>query len=286
MAKAGGVKVLIVEDEIIIAREIEDNLTDMGYTVLDIVSNGKDAVEKAEELQPDIIFMDIILEGDMTGIEATIEIEKRMSVPVIYLTAHTDLGTLMEARETEPYGYITKPFNRKDLLVSIGMGLYKHRSDMKTNAMSSTIKLLLSSQPVNERLDLSLDYIFSVPNLVIKSKGAVFVVKDEPDTLILATHQGLNEETLNKINKIPFGKCHAGKAASEGAIIQTEETDECFGPGQEEGESCGHYCVPFIHHNRIIGVMHLFMEKGVKASKRDDEFFTSIADILAILCQM
>lgn len=124
-------KILIVEDEIIIARELEARLAAMGYDVPGIASSGKVALELALETQPDLVLMDIVLKGDMDGIETAAEIRCRLSTPIIYLTAFTDEKTLGRAKITEPFGYIVKPFAERELRANIEMALYKHEAEKK-----------------------------------------------------------------------------------------------------------------------------------------------------------
>ena len=99
-------KVLIVDDEIIIARELEARLQSMGYSVVGIASSGAEAIQRAGETQPDLILMDIVLKGDMNGVEAAAEIRRRWQIPIIYVTAYTDKRTLDDAKATQPFAYI------------------------------------------------------------------------------------------------------------------------------------------------------------------------------------
>lgn len=122
-------RVLIVEDETIVAMDIERRLKFMGYEVLHPVTTGEDAVLRAAEQSPDIILMDIMLDGELDGIDAAAVIRSQQSVPVIYLTAYADEETLKRAQVTEPFGYIIKPFEDRELKTCIQMALYKHRMD-------------------------------------------------------------------------------------------------------------------------------------------------------------
>lgn len=124
-------KILVVEDESIIAADIKNKLEDLGYIVSRIVSNGKDAIKSVSELDIDLVLMDIILKGDMDGIEAAGEIKKYMDIPIVYLTAHSDKKTIKRAKLTGPFGYIIKPFNNEILGSSIEIALYKHKMDSK-----------------------------------------------------------------------------------------------------------------------------------------------------------
>ena len=117
-------KIMIVEDEAIVAREIKAGIENMGYSVASISSRGEEAIEKVQEDRPDLILMDIQLKGQMDGIEAADIIESRFGIPVIFLTAYDDDERLKRAKSTLPYGYVLKPFRDRDLRITIEMGLY------------------------------------------------------------------------------------------------------------------------------------------------------------------
>lgn len=119
-------RILVVEDEAIVAMVIKKRLVNLGYSVSGVAATGKDAITKVEGTFPDLVLMDIMLKGDMDGIEAADEIRKRFSIPVVYLTAHSDEKTLERAKQTEPYGYILKPFTEKDLSTNIEIAIHKH----------------------------------------------------------------------------------------------------------------------------------------------------------------
>ncbi len=112
-------RVLIVEDEIVVASEIKLRLEAMGYMVTGIVNNGRDAISAAREHYPDVILMDITLKGKMDGLEATREINREQDIPVIFITAHTDEQTLDSAREASSHGIFTKPFSDDELKAAI-----------------------------------------------------------------------------------------------------------------------------------------------------------------------
>lgn len=136
-------RILIVEDEQITAEDLRDILTELGYDVADVVSNGPDALAFCEKDPPDLALMDIQIKGDMDGSETARTLRERFNVPVIYLTAHADRATLERAKIAQPLGYITKPFKQAELQASIEMGLYKHGEDVKAkqreDLLSSTL---------------------------------------------------------------------------------------------------------------------------------------------------
>lgn len=123
--------ILVVEDESIVAKDIQVCLRKLGYDVVGVVSSGEEAVEKAQEFDLDLVMMDIMLKGEMSGIEAADIIRKKKSIPVIFLTAYTDRNTVDKAKETEPYGYIIKPFKEIDIQTAIEIALYKHCREME-----------------------------------------------------------------------------------------------------------------------------------------------------------
>lgn len=122
-------KILVVEDEPIVALDIRRRLGHLGYAVVDCVTSGESAALAAAAQNPDLVLMDIMLEGDMDGIDAAAAIRKRANIPVIYLTAYADEETLHRAKITEPFGYIIKPFEDRELETCIQMALFKHKMD-------------------------------------------------------------------------------------------------------------------------------------------------------------
>ncbi len=125
-------KILIVEDEGLVAQDIRHRLIQMGYPSPEIASTGEDAVEIAARVYPDLILMDIILsKGYLDGVEAAEQIRKFLNVPIIYLTASSDAVTLSRAKSTEPNGYILKPFQTRELQIAIELTLYKYKVEQE-----------------------------------------------------------------------------------------------------------------------------------------------------------
>ena len=126
MAKA---KIMIVEDEWITADDIKMSLQSLGYAVTSMSSSGEEAIQNAEKDKPDLVLMDIVLQGEMDGIEAANQIHSCYDIPIIYLTAYADEKVLERAKITEPFGYIVKPFINEDLKIAIEIALYKHKDE-------------------------------------------------------------------------------------------------------------------------------------------------------------
>ncbi|HEY9670659.1 MAG TPA: ATP-binding protein [Waterburya sp.] len=124
-------KLLIVEDEEIVAFDLESTLKDLDYQVLAVVASGEDAITSAAQVQPDLVLMDIRLKGSMDGIEAAHEIRNRFNIPVIYLTAYADLNTLDRAKISEPFGYLVKPFKEQELQMTVEIALCRHQAEKR-----------------------------------------------------------------------------------------------------------------------------------------------------------
>ncbi len=124
-------KILIVEDEILVATDIEESLESLGYTIQNSVDTGKKAIEEVQRSLPDLVLMDINLKDEMTGIEAASIITQKHDVPIIYLTANADISTVNKAKVALPYGYIIKPFTDKELQTNIEIAIFKFGNDLK-----------------------------------------------------------------------------------------------------------------------------------------------------------
>ncbi|MBN2102891.1 PAS domain S-box protein [bacterium] len=122
--------ILIVEDEVIIAYDLQQKLQTLGYQVPDICTSGEEAIESTNKHLPDLILMDIRLHGNMSGIEAVEQIQKQHDMPIIYLTAHTDTSTLEKAKHTRPEGYLVKPIDDEQSIYGpIEIALHKHQME-------------------------------------------------------------------------------------------------------------------------------------------------------------
>ena len=124
-------QILVVEDEHIVAKDIQYRLQGLGYHIPAVASSGEEALQKAEETRPDLVLMDIRLKGPMNGVEAAEELRRRFNIPVVYLTAYADDHTLHRAKVTEPFGYLLKPFEERELYTCIEVALYKHQMEQK-----------------------------------------------------------------------------------------------------------------------------------------------------------
>ncbi len=136
------INILVTEDESIVRKDIERSLKKLGYNVVGSADTGEKAIELAIKLKPDLALMDIMLKGEMTGIEAAERIKREIDIPIIFLTAYADESTLAKAKVTEPHGYILKPFKEIDIHTSIEMAIHKHGKEREIKIEADFLRSL------------------------------------------------------------------------------------------------------------------------------------------------
>ena len=134
-------RLLLVEDEALTAMNLKSNLIDLGYEVPAMVSTGEEAIRATAELLPDLIIMDITLDGSMSGIEAADVIHKSYACPIVFLTAHSDSETIRMAKTAEPFGYLPKPYNISTLKSTIEIALYKSEADARIRESEKRLQI-------------------------------------------------------------------------------------------------------------------------------------------------
>jgi len=119
-------RILIVEDEVIVSKYIEACIVNLGYETAEVITSGEEAVLNVEKINPDLILMDIRLSGKMMGTEAATKIKEKCDIPIVFLTAYADSKTIEMAKDSDPYGYLVKPFYEKELHTTIEIAIHKH----------------------------------------------------------------------------------------------------------------------------------------------------------------
>lgn len=203
--------IFIVEDESIVAKDIQNSLIKLGYNVVGIANNGKDAIEKILELKPDLLLMDIMIKGDLTGIDVSEKIKEKLNVPIIFLTAYADEGTLAKAKITEPYGYILKPFKEVDLHSTIEMAYYKHQKDSELQKERDFLYSLVESKEESNK-----DILFVKANsrLVKVLLKDIYYVEALKDYVIINTQyarytiHNTMKEIDKKLGNTEFARVH------------------------------------------------------------------------------
>ena len=181
----GKISVLVVEDESIVSKDIQYSLKKLGYNVVGVAATGQKAIDLCGEKMPDIILMDIMLKGDINGIEASTRIKESYNIPVIFLTAYADENTLSKAKVTEPYAYIIKPFKEIDLHTSIEMAFYKHSKELEILKERDMLYNIVENKENKE-------FIF------VKSKSRLIKLNTEDIFFIEALKDYVVINTINK----------------------------------------------------------------------------------------
>ncbi len=195
-------RILIVEDEMIVALDLEDRLQAMGYEVLGAVQAGEEAVARATQLHPDLILMDIMLKGEIDGIAAAAEINRLFSIPIIFLTASTDEKTLERAKFTGPFAYVLKPFEDRELRVNIEITTYKH--GLEERVRQSEERYALAARGANDGLwdwDLVNHRIFFSPRWETMLGYEEGEFGQEPESWFTQIHPTDRQRVRDELNR-------------------------------------------------------------------------------------
>jgi CheY-like chemotaxis protein len=281
-------RILIVEDEFIIALGIERSLNALGYSVLDTVPSGEEAVDKAIAEQPDLVLMDINLQGEIDGLDSARRIRLRTDIPIIFLTAYADNDSLKRARETESYGFIVKPFQDFTLKSAIDTALYKHRAERKLRRseqwliVQNRIASVFLTVPDEEMYGKVLQIILGA----MASTYGFFGYIDENGSFLVPS-----------LTYDIWDRCAvSGKAAA----FTTEQWRGLWGRALREGKSFfstgpfslpkGHLTidsfltVPIVYRGEVIGLLGV-ANKEEGYSPDDMKFLEAIADNISPILQ-
>lgn len=221
------VRILVVEDETIVSLDIEHRLRTMGYHVTGLALTGAEALALARSAPPDIVLMDIRLQGPMSGIEAAEKLRAEMNVPIVYLTAYADTATLERARISEPFGYVLKPFEDRELSITIEIALYRHRAEQRLRESEAELRAATAQleervaqrtsdlKAMNEKLQLAI----AARDRAQAERAAA---QDERRRLAQEIHDSVTQSIFSLI----FSTQAARRAARAGTSQPLEETLE------------------------------------------------------------
>ncbi len=282
------IRILVVEDELIIAKGLEKRLKALGYEVIGTVLSGEEAVSKALEILPDLVLMDINLHGGMDGVTAAGQIRSRVDIPVIYLTAYADADTLARAKISEPFGYIIKPFQDITLSSTIEMGLYKHR--MESRLRRSEKILAIKNQIANVFLTTPDEEMYGevleVVKPALKSRYGIFgIISDTGDLNIPSMSREVWEECRVHDKAITFPRERWGGLWGR-ALIEKKT----FCSNEQLSVPEGHLAidnflaVPILYRGAVIGLLSV-ANKDRGYIEKDRELLEAIVDRIAPILQ-
>lgn len=215
-------KILIVEDEILIARKIEASLKQAGYQVTGIATDATLAFKQIAQICPDLVLMDIVIPGELDGIEAASQIRDRFRIPVVYLTAYADENTVKRANLTQPFGYILKPFNSQQLCIAIELALSRHQTETAVNQALAACESCTNGTPSagspSDYLSM-MSHEFRTPLSIIKLSAALLSeCSDRLSDAKKQEHLQRIQYATNSMNELLedvlfFGKTSASKTS-------------------------------------------------------------------------
>lgn len=261
-------RILIVEDEGIVAKDLQRSLRGLGYAVTGLSSSGLDALEKAEALRPDLVLMDVRLQGEMDGIDAARALRERIDVPVVFLTAYADPDTLARAATIGPFGYVLKPFAERELQIAIIMAMCKHRAfaelDRRVQERSAQ---LAQSEARFWRLQTIVElgvYALATPDTNAVIRRATELVAETLDV-----------ETASVQELQPDGRSPLLRA-----LHRREETSR---EGRADGEtSCASVLIhPAGPSGQPFGVLEARCKAGRPFSQADVSFLQAVGNVIA-----
>jgi PAS domain S-box-containing protein len=283
-------RILVVEDEAIIARELKNCLAELGYDVVGRAASGEQAIKLAEQQRPDLVLMDIHLQGAMDGISAAEEIRGRFQLPVVFLTSFSDDRTLERAKLALPFGYILKPFDARDLKSGVEIALYKHRSEEEIRRLDRLYDVLTQ---VNEAIvrSRSRDELLQGVCRVIVEHGGVdlaWIGRLDPvsSRVIPIAHYALHEDILKELQPGGEGQAHVPDKLSqvivsgEPLICHTCSGDDCPDSalchcGRFRFKSCGAF--PILSQGQGYGVLCLGRSEAGFFRNREQGLLRSIS---------
>jgi len=252
-------RIMVVEDLPVIGLDIANRLEGLGYVASPVVPSGEEAINWAEETQPDLVLMDIKLKGNMDGIEATEQIRKRFNIPVVYVTAYADEQTLQRAKVTEPFGYLLKPFEDRELRAAIEIALYRHKMQTRLEALKTLGQQISASLSLEVAVQSALDQITET----IGVSFAVLFLRDGK-RLIPKGYSPKDIQRLNeKISMHRVGECLCGLSVSQRKPVYSKDIRKDQRCTLEECKDAGlrsFAAVPLKSADTIIGVLGIASE--------------------------
>lgn len=264
--------ILIVEDEAITALDIKRKLEYWGYNVLEIAHKGSDAIEFALKLKPDLILMDIILRGELDGIETAGEIKKKCDIPVIYLTAHSEEKIMERAKYTEPYGYLIKPIDDKELFFALESAIYKFKADAKLKKVNRALRMISDCNQSIVRIKDKNELLNEICRLIVEEGGYYLAwvgmaQDDEFKSIQPVAQYGFDKGFLEKAkiswgnNKYSTGPAGKSIKTSKISIFRNLTGHPDFGPWKEEARARKYnsaIALPLFVEEKVLGCLSIY----------------------------
>ncbi|MBN1315969.1 MAG: PAS domain S-box protein [Anaerolineales bacterium] len=299
VGKKNNARILVVEDQILIGKEIQNTLIDLGYSVPLIASSGIEAIEKTKSLKPDLVVMDIVLNGEMDGVSAAKVIQKEFNIPVVYLTGYTDDETLHQAQISEPFGYVVKPFNTQELHTNIQVAIYRHRIQKELIDREEALRKKNASlellNRIGQTLTSTLDFQQVIERMleaaveVVEANGSSVWLNDRKDKNTLMCQALYHDNQYHPLTglRLQAGEGIAGWVVEnrKHAIVNNVSEDLRFYPGVDQltgFTTKSILAVPIIMRDEILGVLEVVNKFVGDFSDQDLVLLETVAASAAI----
>ncbi len=281
-------RILVVEDEILVARDLQSKLQRTGYDVPEIVDTGAGAIDMASALQPGLVLMDIRIKGNIDGVEAAERIRETHRIPVVYLTAYADDATVARAKLTTPFGYILKPFQLKELKTTIEIALYRHEMESALHDAHAKLARQVAELDARDRL---VHFQMSGPTMA-QAWSQILVVFDEvfPAQLSMVYWPDDNNAVLEPVAEFENDTETGPDDGTKAALSVDDETlvAQVFRQAQPQRDEAGdEVAVPIVYRDTVMGV--IWTRNATKDAVIDDDVVNSLwrlAQQAALLLRM
>lgn len=292
-------RLLVVEDEILVARDLQDRLREMGYDVPEVAATGAEALAMVEEFRPDLVLMDIRLRGDLDGVETAERLRGRFAVPVVYLTAYADQVTVERAKVTEPFGYVLKPFQERELESTIAIALYKHQAERRLRkaheelaaahqSLARQVRELQGRDRLVQAQMKGFGYgeargeVLEVIAWVLEAGRLVFYDLDAP-AACLRPAAAFGTEQPGRLDSAEAVAALTELPLARGGHLAVTACDEGEPRCSDDGEACA---VPVIYGDTALGVVWARGDEGQSLSAEAPYTMWRLCEQAAVLLRM
>ncbi len=283
--------IVIVEDEAITALDIKRKLEHWGHSAPKVAHSGADAIQIVNETNPDLILMDIVLKGEIDGIETVTEIKKNNDIPVIYLTAHSEEKIMARAKYTEPYGYLIKPIDEKELFFAVESAFYKHSVDKKLKKVNRALRMISDCNQSIVRIKDKDELLNNICRIIVEEGGYALAwvgmsENDEFKSVLPVAQYGFDDGYLESVkiswgdNKYSTGPTGRAIKNSEVSISRDISNDPSFEPWQSKAMERNYnssIALPLFMEKETIGSLNIYSSGKETYDEKEVELLQELA---------
>jgi PAS domain S-box-containing protein len=284
-----GARILVVEDEWLVSQGIKENLQDLGYEVTGTVASGEEALEMAAARPPDLVLMDILLRGDMDGINAAEHLRHMFQVPVVFLTAYADPQTLGRAKVTEPYGYLLKPFEIRELHSAVEIALYKSQAEKRLHHLNQVLRAIRSIGQLIVQEKNRDRLINQACQLLTEGRGylaAWLALLDEDGRVTGAAAAGpeyVATQALARVTRGDIPPCGQQALLTTDLVVVADLDANCGPcPWRGEGDGRGALVTTLTHRGVVYGILGVQMPASLIQDEEEMVLFRELAEDLSM----